>query len=256
VLSRTSASNSSRSTLITPDGVIRRPAAWTTTSMPAERCDRLGEQLHVQIVGDVGTDGHGVALSARTAWTVDSAALVVQVIDDDLVVSGRQQANGRPANAAGPSGDDCHATRRRSVERGNHDTSLGSIMPSRTGVGNWSPPARRSANARSAPTASSPRRRSTSSGWPETDAPTPRLPRNYSSAPTPSNGTFARSSPNWASPPAGTSTTPCPGRKYRGLIADLGSPLGPRALLPVCQPGFSTGSTHLAEARSSKQYQL
>jgi len=69
----------------------------------AERCDRLGGQpLHVQIVGDVGTDGHGVALSARTAWTVDSAALVVQVIDDDRVVSGRQQANGRPANAADP----------------------------------------------------------------------------------------------------------------------------------------------------------
>ncbi len=70
--------------------------------------------------------------------------------------------------------------------------------------------AARSANARSTPTARSPRRRSTSSGWPGTDAPTPRSPRNYSSAPAPSNGTFARCSPNWASRPAETSTTPCP----------------------------------------------
>jgi hypothetical protein len=38
----------------------------------------------------------------------------------------------------------------------------------------------------------------------------PRSPQNYSSAPAPSNGTSARYSPNWASPPAETSTTPCP----------------------------------------------
>ena len=44
-------------------------------------------------------------------------------------------------------------------------------------------------------------------GWPGTDAPTPRSPRNYSSAPAPSNGTCARCSPNWASPPAGISRT-------------------------------------------------
>ena len=64
--------------------------------------------------------------------------------------------------------------------------------------------------ARSTPTPSSPRRRSTSPGWPETGAPTPRSARNCSSAPAPSNGTSARCSPNWASPPAGTSTTPSP----------------------------------------------
>ena len=75
---------------------------------------------------------------------------------------------------------------------------------------NCSPPARRSANARSTRTASSPRRRSTSSGWPETGAPTPRSPRSCSSVRAPSNGTCARCSPNWASPLAGTSTTPCP----------------------------------------------
>ena len=46
-------------------------------------------------------------------------------------------------------------------------------------------------NCESTPTASSPRRRSTSSGWPEMAAPTPRLPRSYSSAPVPSNGTCA-----------------------------------------------------------------
>ena len=40
--------------------------------------------------------------------------------------------------------------------------------------------------------------------------PTPRLPRNYSSAPAPSNGTSARCSPSWASPPAETSKTPGP----------------------------------------------
>jgi len=39
-------------------------------------------------------------------------------------------------------------------------------------------------------------------------------------APARSNGTCARCSPNWASPPAGTSTTPCP----RGV-----SPRPPRA---------------------------
>ena len=77
-------------------------------------------------------------------------------------------------------------------------------------AGSCSPPARRSASGRSTPTPSSPRRRSTSPGWPETGAPTLRSARNCSSAPAPWNGTSARCSPNWASPPAGTSTTPSP----------------------------------------------
>jgi hypothetical protein len=36
------------------------------------------------------------------------------------------------------------------------------------------------------------------------------LPELIEAAVRPSNGTFARCSPNWASPPAGTSTAPCP----------------------------------------------
>ena len=70
---------------------------------------------------------------------------------------------------------------------------------------------------------SSPRRRSTSPGWPETDAPTPRSPRSCSSAPAPSNGTSARCSQSSASPPAGSFTTPSPRElttTCRGLPGD------------------------------------
>ncbi len=48
--------------------------------------------------------------------------------------------------------------------------------------------------------------------------------------------------------------TAAPGRqsrRCRGLIADPWVPLGPRALMHACRPGFCTGSTQLAEARSS-----
>ena len=66
--------------------------------------------LHVQIVSDVGADGHGVAvvrkdrLDGRLGRT-----LVMEVVDDDGVATGRQAADRRPANAPGPSGNDGHA---------------------------------------------------------------------------------------------------------------------------------------------------
>jgi len=57
----------------------------------AERRDRLGEEpLHVQIVSDVGADGHGVAVVREDR--IDDRlgrTLVVEVVDDDGVAAGR-----------------------------------------------------------------------------------------------------------------------------------------------------------------------
>jgi hypothetical protein len=64
------------------------------------------------------------------------------------------------------------------------------------------PPARPFASAAPKRSASSPRRRRRSPGWPSRAAPTPRSARSCSSAPAPSNGTCARSSPSSASAPA------------------------------------------------------
>jgi len=81
----------------------------------------------------------------------------------------------------------------------------------------------RSADARSVPITSSLRRRSTSSGWPGTDAPTPRSPQSYSSVPAPWNGTSARCSPNLALLPAESSKRCRPGTSGRGTRAVRGT---------------------------------
>ena len=56
----------------------------------AERCNRLGEEpLHVQIVGDVGADGHGVAVAREDRFDGRiGRTLVVEVVDDDGVTAG------------------------------------------------------------------------------------------------------------------------------------------------------------------------
>src|SRR5690349_1192086 len=118
--------------LVKPDlGYVRRgdPAAGGVDDDvdAAERCDRLGEEpLHVQIVSDVGADGHSVAVVREDR--IDDRlgrTLVVEVTDDDGVAASRQAADRRPANAAGPSGDDGHAPRGRPVECGSHGHQLG-----------------------------------------------------------------------------------------------------------------------------------
>jgi hypothetical protein len=72
--------------------------------------------LHVQIVSDAGADGHGVAVVREDRFDGRlGRTLVVEVVDDDGVAAGRQAADRRPADAAGPSGDDGHASCRRPV---------------------------------------------------------------------------------------------------------------------------------------------
>ena len=79
---------------------------------PAERRDRLGEEpLHVQVVGDVGADGHrGAAAGEDRLDGRLRTVLVVEVVDDDGISAGRQPDDRRPAHAARPSGHDRHAS--------------------------------------------------------------------------------------------------------------------------------------------------
>jgi hypothetical protein len=117
-LIRISASNSSRPAPVT-GGVDDDVDA-------AERGDRLGEEpLHVQVVGDVGADGHGVAASREDR--IDGRlgrALAVQVADGNGVAADRQAADRRLARAAGAAGDDCHAARRPPVEGVGHGMTM------------------------------------------------------------------------------------------------------------------------------------
>ena len=99
VLIRTSASNSSRLALVAADAVIRLPTGVDYDVDAAERGDRLGEEpVHVQIVRDVGADGHGVAVAREDRFDDRlGRTLVVQVVDHDRVAVGRQAADRRPA---------------------------------------------------------------------------------------------------------------------------------------------------------------
>ena len=69
----------------------------------AERCDGLGEEpLRVQIVSDVGADGHGVAVTGQDRFDRQlGRTLIVEVVDDDGVTAGRQAAGRRPAERRG-----------------------------------------------------------------------------------------------------------------------------------------------------------
>ena len=92
-----------------------------------------------------------------------------------------------------------------------------------------SPPARRSASGRPTPRASLTPQEEHIARLARDGRTNPRSARSCSSAPVPSNGTSARCSSNWASPPARVSTTPCPsGARRRHRASRTADQLCPR----------------------------